>query len=64
MTTTYDWSAILEDLERGYFIGTYGADDAAYHGLAGIRAGIDMSKFHSKQSPDEFYVELLQQVTS
>ena len=66
MTTTaapsYDWRALHADLERGHFIGTYGADNAAYHGLAGIRAGVDMSRFHSKRSPDEFYVEPLQRV--
>ena len=59
---SYDWRALHSDLERGHFIGTYGADNAAYHGLAGIRAGIDMSAFHSRRSPDEFLVEPLQQL--
>ena len=58
----YTWRDVHSDLERGHFIGTYGAHNAAYHGLAGIRAGVDMSKFHSKRSPDEFYVEPLQQL--
>ena len=58
----YTWRDVHSDLERGQFIGTYGAHNAAYHGLAGIRAGVDMSKFHSKRSPDEFYVEPLQQL--
>lgn len=32
------------------------AHNAAYHGLAGIRAGVNMAEFHKKRSPDEFYV--------
>lgn len=35
---------------------------SAYHGLAGIRAGVDMAKFHSRRSPDEFYVEELEKL--
>jgi hypothetical protein len=31
------------------------AHNAAYHGLAGIRAGVNMAEFHKKRSPDEFY---------
>lgn len=59
---TYTWQEMHDDLERGHFVGTYGADNAAYHALAGIRAGVDMAKFHSKRSPDEFYVAALEKL--
>jgi hypothetical protein len=34
------------------------AHNAAFHGLAGIRAGVNMAEFHKKRSPDEFLVEV------
>lgn len=34
------------------------AHNAAYHGLAGIRAGVNMAEFHKKRSPDEFFVSV------
>jgi len=58
----YGWKEMHEDLENERFAGTYGADNAAFHGLAGVRAGVDMAKFHSKRSPHEFYVPALEQL--
>jgi len=55
----YTWKEMHADLERDHFAGTYGAHNAAFHGLAGIRAGVNMAEFHKKRSPDEFLVEEL-----
>lgn len=52
----YTWKEMHADMEADNFAGTYGAHNAAYHGLAGIRAGVNMAEFHKKRSPDEFYV--------
>jgi GTP cyclohydrolase II len=49
------WEQIHADLDAGKQIGTYGACHSAYHGLAGLRAGVDLNNVHGKRSPDEFY---------
>jgi len=59
---SYTYKQVHDDLENDHFIGTYGADNATYHALAGIRAGVDMSKFHSQRSPDEFYIPEIEQL--
>lgn len=59
---TYKWESLHSDLEHEKFIGTYGGCNSAYHGLAGIRAGVDMAKFHSKRHPYEFYVKELEEL--
>lgn len=56
---TYSWRDLHKDLETNRHSGTYGAHNAAYHALAGIRAGVNMADYHTKRSPDEFYVEEL-----
>lgn len=38
------------------YVSVFSAHNAAYHGLAGIRAGVNMAEFHKKRSPDEFYM--------
>jgi GTP cyclohydrolase II len=55
----YTWKDVHEDLEKDHIIGVHGACNAAYHGLAEIRASCDMSKFHKKRSQDEVYVDSL-----
>jgi len=55
----YRWKEMHDDLEKDHFVGTYGAHNAAFHGLAGVRAGVNMAEFHKKRSPDEFYIEEL-----
>jgi hypothetical protein len=55
----YGYREVHDDLERNHIVGRYGADHAPYHGLAGIRAGVDMNKHQAKRSPDEFYVKEL-----
>ena len=55
----FGWREVHEELEGGRYIGTYGADHSPYHGLAAVRAGIDMDAHQSKRSPDEFYVKEL-----
>lgn len=59
---SFGWREMHAAMESGEFCGTYGAHNAAYHGLAGIRAGVDMAQFHSKRSPDEFYVKELEEL--
>lgn len=49
------WQQIHQDLNEGKHIGTYGNCHAAYHGLAGLREGVDLTKIHGQRSPDEFY---------
>ena len=54
------WEQIHDDLALGVVSGVYGGDNAAYHGLAGLRAGVDMKNWHSKRSLDEFYLPSLE----
>jgi GTP cyclohydrolase II len=49
------WEQIHEDLENGRVIGTYGNCHSAYHGLAALRAGVDLHAIHGQRSPDEYY---------
>jgi len=51
--------AIHEDLEKGNYAGNYGGSNTCWVGLAGIRAGIDLTQYHTKRSPDEYYLESL-----
>jgi len=53
------WQSIHEDLTKGKYIGKYGGCNSAWHALAAVRAGIDMSKYHTKRSPDEFFLKQL-----
>lgn len=57
--TEHTWEDVHKDLENNSQIGTYGSSHAAWHALAGLRAGINLQDFHSKRSPDEFYIEEL-----
>lgn len=52
----YQWQSVHNDLEANKHCGTYGADNAPWIALAGIRAGVDLNQFHKIRSPDEFYV--------
>lgn len=58
-TAEYGWKDVHEDLEKENQAGTYGGANAAYHGLAELRGGVDMNSFHKKRSPHEFYVKSL-----
>lgn len=58
----YTYKELHNDLENSKFIGTFGADNSIFIALAGIRAGIDMSAFHTKRSPSEFFVPELDQL--
>lgn len=49
------WEEIHRDLNEGKFIGTHGNCHSAYHGLAALREGVDLTKIHGIRSPDEFY---------
>jgi GTP cyclohydrolase II len=53
------WEEIHQDLEDNKEIGCYGSCHGAYHGLAAIRAGVDMRLTHGQRSPDEYYEEKL-----
>jgi len=50
-----NWESVHDDIEKGNYSGVYGGNNSAWHGLAGIRAGVKMSDWHKKRSPDEFY---------
>jgi len=50
----YTWEQLHEDVNAGKFAGVYGGCNSAWHGLAAIRANVDLKQFHKKRSPDEF----------
>lgn len=53
------WREVHEDLEKGVFAGVHGSHHACYFGLAELRTHLNLEDFHTKRSPDEFYVESL-----
>lgn len=55
----FGYREVHEELEKNHYVGSYGADHSAYHGLAGLRAGVDMHKHQAKRSPDETLVKEL-----
>lgn len=57
---SYGWREVHADLEKGHTVGCYGADHAPYHGLAAVRAGVDMDKHQSVRSPYEYYLPELE----
>ena len=57
---TYRWEQLHQDLEDDKKAGTYGGCHSAYHGLAALRAGVDLKNRHKNRSPDEFYLEDLE----
>jgi len=60
----YNWKAVHEDLNHEKVIGTYGGSHSVYHGIASLKAQVDLEKFHKNRAPEEFFVpqlyELLQ----
>lgn len=57
----YGYELLHADYEAGKYAGVYGGCNAAWHGLAGIRANVDLTAFHRRRSPDEFYLEEIEQ---
>lgn len=55
----YSHKNVTEDLLNKKFIGGYGGCNQAWHALAAIRAGVELTKFHGKRSPDEFFLKQL-----
>jgi len=53
----YQWQDVSKDLLEGRYIGNYGGCNTAWHALAAIRAKTDLKKYHTKRSPDEFFLE-------
>jgi len=54
---TYGYKELNKDLDEFKYAGAYGANNTAWHGLAALRAGVDLKEFHTRRSPDEFYIE-------
>lgn len=52
----YGWKQVTQDLLDKKYIGTYGNCNTPWHALAAIRAGVDLTKFHGKRTPDEFFL--------
>ena len=55
----YDWKQLSQDLLDKNYIGKYGGCNSAWHSLAAIRSNVDLTKYHGKRSPDEFFLEQL-----
>jgi len=55
----YRWKQAHEDLEAGNYAGIHGGCNSVFFGLAGIRAGVDMDKFHKQRTKDEYHIEAL-----
>jgi len=50
---------VHEELEAGNYAGNYGGSNTCWIGLAGIRAGKDLTQYHTNRSPDEYFLESL-----
>jgi len=57
LNTGHTWEHVHKDLENNVQSGTYGSSHAVWHALAGVRSGVNLIDFHTKRSPDEFYIE-------
>ena len=57
----YASAGLHQDLENEKFAGVYGGCNSVFFGLAGIRADVDMDKFHKNRTKDELYNEGLDQ---
>ena len=55
----YDWKALSKDLLDKKVMGVYGGCNSAWHALAAVRADVDLNKYHTHRSPDEFFLEKL-----
>ena len=55
----YGWKEVGKDLLTGNYLGNYGGCNTAWHALAAIRANTDLKKYHTKRSPDEFFLDSL-----
>jgi hypothetical protein len=55
----YGWQELSKDLLDKKYMGTYGGCNSAWHALAAIRADVDLTKFHTHRSPDEFFLQSL-----
>mmetsp|Transcript_10778 Transcript_10778/g.15558 ORF Transcript_10778/g.15558 Transcript_10778/m.15558 type:complete len:791 (-) Transcript_10778:525-2897(-) len=55
----YGWKELSQDLLDKKYIGYYGGCNSAWHALAAIRANVDLAKYHTKRSKDEFFLKNL-----
>lgn len=53
------WESLSKDLLAGKYIGKYGGCNSAWHALAALRAGVDLTDWHTRRSKDEFYLPSL-----
>lgn len=51
----YGYKQVHDDLKNNKYCGVYGGANSAWHGLAGLRAKVNLKDFHTKRSPDEFF---------
>jgi len=57
------WKEVHERLNKCEGVaGVYGGVNSVYFGLAGIRAKVDMDKFHTNRSPDEYLLPPLEKL--
>lgn len=52
----YTWRESHDDLENSIYSGVYGADHAAYWGIAEKKAGVDLETWYKKRTEAEFYL--------
>lgn len=52
----YNSSHVTQDLLDRKYIGWYGGCNTAWHALAAIRANVDLTKYHTKRTADEFFL--------
>jgi len=53
------WEEIHDDMENERAIGCYGNCHGPYHGIAAVRAGVDLKRVHGTRSPSEHYSDKL-----
>ena len=52
----YDYTNVHADLETNISGGAYGGNNGCYLGIAEKIPGVDLGKFHTKRTKDEFYL--------
>jgi len=58
----YDYNDVHRDFEKGKYAGAYGWDNAVYYGIAEKKANIDLKKFHSVRTKDEYFIPSIQKL--
>jgi len=52
----YDYQDVHRDFQNGNYAGAYGWDNSVYYGIAELKANVNLKKFHSVRTKDEYFI--------